>query len=177
MDKRRPIEADVDVGRPGTHEGTVEADRFRDAFARWAATVTIVAARDDDGGVHATTVSSFTPISARPPLVAICLGSGAQVLPWAQPRDRIGVSVLAEDQAKWASIFTDSFPVGRPTWTGGETPLLPDAVASFGCTVRAVHPTEGGSRVLVCQVDAIELGDLDRPLLYWQRGYRKLGGE
>jgi flavin reductase (DIM6/NTAB) family NADH-FMN oxidoreductase RutF len=174
MDKRRPVQPHIDVGRPATDEGERGVDLFRDAFARWAATVTIVAARDEDGGVHATTVSSFTPVSARPPLVAVCLGSGAQVLPWAQPESRIGVSLLGEDQAKWASIFTDSFPVGRPSWTGGVTPLLPGAVASFACTVHAVHPTEGGSRVLVCRVDDIELGERDRPLLYWQRGYCKL---
>lgn len=177
MDKRRPIQAEIDAGGPADAADVVGADLFREAFGRWAATVTVVAARDGDDDVHATTVSSFAPISARPPLVAICLGAGAQVLPVAQVGTRIGVSMLGEEQSRWASIFTDSYPVAQPSWTDGEAPVLPDSVASLACTVRAIHPTEGGSRVLICHVDAIALGDEDRPLLYWQRGYRRLAAE
>ena len=177
MDKRRPIQADVEAGGPPDPAGVAGAERFREAFARWAATVTIVAARDDDGRVHATTVSSLAPVSARPPLVAICLGTGAQVLPVAQVGTRLGVSILGEDQSRWASVFTDSYPVATPSWTDGDAPFLPDSVAALACAVRAIHPTEGGSRVLICHVDAIELGDGNRPLLYWQRGYRRLDGD
>lgn len=174
MSKRRPIEADVQSGGPSSDDASVEADRFREAFARWAATVTIVAARDDDDRVHATTVSSFAPVSARPPLVVISLGAGAQVLPAAEPGRKVGVSVLGEEQSHWASIFSDSFPVRSPEWTEGDAPRIPDAVSSLGCTVRAVYPTEGGSRLVLCHVDEIALGDHDRPLLYWRRGYRAL---
>lgn len=163
------------MAKPGDDdEAAAAVDRFREAFARWAATVTIVAARDDRGRVHATTVTSFAPVSARPPLVVICLGAGAQVLPFASEGSRVGVSVLHEDQSRWASVFADSFPVSAPSWMGDATPWMPGAVAWLGCTVRTVHPTEGGSRVLLCHVDEIELGDQDRPLLYWQRGYQRL---
>lgn len=174
MDKRRPIQAAIDAGGPGEDTASVAADRFREAFARWAATVTIVAVRDDEGAVHATTVSSFAPLSARPPLVVICLGGGAQVLPFCEPGRKVGVSVLGEHQARWASIFTDSFPVGAPEWTEGDAPRIPGSVASLTCRVRAIHPADGGSRLVLCNVDDIELGDQDRPLLYWQRGYRRL---
>lgn len=177
MDRRRPIQAGIDAGGADDDEATVAAERFRDAFARWAATVTIVALRDGTGRVHATTVSSFAPLSARPPLVAICLGAGAQVLPFAETGSRLGVSLLPEDGSRWASIFADSFPVRAPDWVGEEAPLVPDAVAALACTVRAVHATEGGSRVVVAHVDDIELGERERPLLYWQRGYRRLAGE
>jgi len=177
MHRRKPIQAGIDAGGPADDESEVAAERFKEAFARWAATVTLVAVRDDQDRIHATTVSSFAPVSARPPLVVVCLGTGAQVLPFAEPGSRLGVSVLAEDQSGWASVFADSYPVRRPDWTEGEAPLLPDAVATLSCTVREVHPTEGGSRVVVCHVDDLELGDEVRPLLYWQRGYRTLAEE
>lgn len=173
MNERRTIRADIHAGG-ADDEANVGAERFREAFARWAATVAVVAVRDDRDRVHATTVSSFAPVSALPPLIAICLGAGAQVLPFATEGSRVGVSVLHQDQSRWASVFADSFPVSSPSWTGDATPWMPGAVAWLGCTVRAIHPTEGGSRVLLCHVDEIELGDDDRPLLYWQRGYHRL---
>lgn len=173
MDKRRPIQPEIDDGR-AAGESAVSAERFREAFARWAATVTLVAARDDRDKVHATTVSSFAPLSAEPPLVVVCLGPSAQVLPYAQESDRVGVSLLPEGESRWASIYADSFAVRAPDWSPGPAPLLPGAVVGLRCTVQAVHPAEGGSRVLVCRVDDIELGDEERPLLYWERGYRRL---
>lgn len=176
MDKRRPVQADFGAGAPENRPDAA-SDRFREAMARWAATVTLVAARDGDGRVHATTVSSFAPLSADPPLVVVCLGAGAQVLPFAAEGGRLGVSLLAEDQSRWATIYADPYPVRAPEWTSGPAPLLPDAVAALSCTVRAVHPTDAGSRVLICRVDAIERGDGERPLLYWRRGYRRLAAE
>ena len=174
MSERRPIQPDIEAGGRATDAAEVAAKRFREMFARWAATVTVVAARDDAGVVHATTVSSFAPVSGRPPLALVCLGTGAQVLPYAQVGDRIGVTVLREDQSRWASVFTDSLPVATPKWTDGHAPTIPGAVACLACTVEGVHPTQGGSRILVCRIDDIQLGEDDRPLLYWQRGYRKL---
>jgi flavin reductase (DIM6/NTAB) family NADH-FMN oxidoreductase RutF len=175
VNERRPIQADIRAGGDDD-AASVAADRFREAFSRWAASVTIVAVRDD-GAVHATTVTSFAPVSARPPMIIICLGPTAQALPFAEIGAKLGVSVLSEDQRQWASIFADSFPVRAPDWSGGEAPLIPDAVAALTCSVRAVHPTEGGSRLVLCQVDDIELGDRDRPLVYWRRGYRGLGAD
>lgn len=176
MDNRRPIQPEIDDGRPG-EAATVSVDRFREALSRWAATVTLVAARDAQDRVHATTVSSFAPLSAEPPLVVVCLGPSAQVLPYAKEGGAVGVSLLSEGASGWATIYADSFAVRAPDWSAGPAPLLPGAVAGLRCTVQAVHPAEGGSRVLVCRVEDIELGDENRPLLYWERGYRRLGGE
>lgn len=176
MDERRPIQAGIDAGRP-EDEPAGGAERFREALARWAATVTLVAARGDDGRVHATTVSSFAPLSAEPPLVVVCLGAGAQVLPFAGEGKQVGVSLLAEDQSRWATVYADSFAVRAPEWTPGPAPVVPGAVATLSCTVEAVHPAAGGSRVLVLGVDAIAPGDAERPLIYWRRAYRRLADE
>ncbi|MDX1646477.1 MAG: flavin reductase family protein [Longimicrobiales bacterium] len=173
MDRRHPIQAGIDSGRS---DADTPSARFREAFSRWAATVALVAVRDDGEGVHATTVTSFAPLSAEPPQIVVCLGASAQVLPFAEEETPIGVSLLPEDQSRWASVFADSFAVRAPEWTGGPAPLLPEAVAGLRCTVRAIHESDGGSRVLVCRVDDIELGP-ERPLLYWKRGYRRMADE
>ena len=171
MDRRRPIRSEIDSGRSSA-EGASRA--FRDALARWASTVTLVAVRDERGKLHATTVTSFAPLSADPPQVVVCLGPSAQVLPFATVGELVGVSLLTEAQQRWATIYADSFPVRSPEWTEGPAPLLPDAVAGLTCTVQAIHEAAGGSRVLILRVDALKTGDVDRPLLYWKRSYVRL---
>jgi flavin reductase (DIM6/NTAB) family NADH-FMN oxidoreductase RutF len=153
----------------------VDPERFREALARWASTVTVVAVRDaDTGAVHATTVSSFAPVAADPPQVLVALGPGAQVLPFVDVGDAIGVSVLAESQSRWATVFADAFPVGSAPWQPDGAPVVPGAAAALACTVRQVHRTDGESRVVICRVEDVTLGDEERPLLYWRRTYARL---
>lgn len=154
----------------------VDDQTFRDAMADWASTVTVVAVRDrDDGRVRATTVSSFAPISSDPPEVVVSLNPNAQALPFVREGGSLGISLLAEGQTRWARVFADPFPVGPMPWTGDGTPVIPGAIVALECTVRAVHATEGGSRLVVARVVGITGDGSDRPLLYWQRGYHRLG--
>lgn len=141
-------------------------------MARWAATVTVVAVRDEESRtVHATTATSFAPVAADPPLVVVALGPGAQVLPFLNVGGRVGVSVLAEGQKRWATVFADPFPVASPEWPDAGTPVLPGAVAALSCTVRSLEHTDGGATLVLCGVDEATLGEADRPLLYWNRTY------
>lgn len=160
--------------RPG-----VDPDRFRDAMARWASTVTLVAARDaDDGRVRATTATSFAPVSAEPPEVVVSLSPAAQVLPFVDVGGTVGISLLAADQRRWARLFADSYPVGPSPWPADGVPLLPDALAGLSCTVRAIHPTEGRSRLVVARIEEVVLGAMAaEPLVYGNRAYRSLAPE
>lgn len=156
----------------------VDDEAFRDAMAGWASTVTVVAVRDvDDGRVHATTVSSFAPISRAPPEVVVSLNPNAQALPFVREGGSLGISLLAQDQTRWARVFADPFPVGPMPWTDEGIPVVPDAAVALECAVRAVYATEGGSSLVVARVLGISGGATDRPLLYWQRGYHRLGEE
>lgn len=156
----------------------VDADLFRDAMARWAATVTVVAARDaDDGRVRATTATSFAPVSAEPPEVVVSLSPGAQVLPFIEEGGVVGISLLAADQRRWARLFADSYPVGPSPWPAEGVPLLPGALAGLTCSVQAIHPTEGRSRLVVVRLEGVELGEATEPLLYGNRTYRTLAPE
>ncbi len=67
--------------------------------------------------------------------------------------------------------------MGAQPWPEEGVPLIPGAVATLACTVEAIHPTRGGSKLVVCRVDELALGDGDRPLLYWQCTYRRLEQE
>jgi flavin reductase (DIM6/NTAB) family NADH-FMN oxidoreductase RutF len=148
---------------------------FREALARWAASVTLVAVRDpDDGAVHATTVTSFAPVAAEPPLVVVSLGPTAQALPFVDVGRTLGVSILAEHQARLATMYADSYPVGAAPWPREGPPIVPDALVTLVCEVREIHGTEGRSRLLVCRVDSATRREDERPLLYWNRAYHRL---
>lgn len=171
---RHPIEPRIDAHRSGDQARSgVDPRDFRDALSHWASTVTIVAVRDGED-VHATTATSFMPVSADPPLVVVALGAGAQVLPWIEVDARFVVSFLAEGQRRVASMLTDSFPVGPSPFPPTGDPVVEGALASLVCSVRDVRPVGGGARLLTGLVEDVRQGEGARPLLYHRRGYRTL---
>jgi flavin reductase (DIM6/NTAB) family NADH-FMN oxidoreductase RutF len=175
--KRPTINANVDAHRGDDPKGPgVTPDVFRKALRDWASAVTIVAVRDGTD-VHATTVTSFFPVSAEPPLIAVSLGPNAQPLPWLDPGATFAVSFLAEGQKGLAVAFADSLPVGPSPFPTDGDPVVAGAVAALVCTVREVHLTEGPARLVVGRVDATHGGGGERSLLYHRRGYRTLAPE
>jgi len=174
---RRPIDAGIHPHGREAHGGEgVSPDAWRDALSRWCSTVTIVAVRDGTD-IHATTVTSFFPVSADPPLVALSLGPSAQVLPWLKPGARFVVSLLSEGQGRIASDHADAFPVGPSPFPDDGDPLVAGALEALVCTVDAVHETGGGARIVVARVVATRDGAGDRPLLYYRRAYGTLAAE
>lgn len=162
----------------GPSRPVTDPDLFRDAMARWASSVVVFAVRDpEDGRVRATTATSFAPVSVEPAHVVVSLGANAQALPFVRVGGAVGLSLLGEDQRRWAQIFADTFPAGPSPWAAQGVPLIAGSVAKLSCIVRAIHPTEGGSRLIVAEVADVVLGDQDRPLLYWRRSYRTLAEE
>ncbi|HKJ92175.1 MAG TPA: flavin reductase family protein [Longimicrobiales bacterium] len=162
-----PTESGAEPAEPG-----VSRDAFREALSHWSSTVTIVAVREG-ARVYATTVTSFIPVSAEPPLVAISLGPNAQVLPWLQPGARFAVSLLGEDQRRLAAAHADSFPVGPSPFPDEGDPVVAGCVAALSCAVDAVHEAGGGARIVVARVEAVVEGTGGPPLLYHRRAYRR----
>jgi flavin reductase (NADH) len=171
---RRPIDARIDPHRGEEERGPgIQPEVFREALSHWASTVTVMAVRDG-ADVHALTVTSFFPVSADPPLVAVSLGPNARVLPWMAPGARFVVSLLAEGQRRMASSFADSFPVGPSPFPAGGDPVVEGAAAALVCTVREVRAVEGGARLVLGRVEAVTGGGGAGPLLYHRRGYRRV---
>jgi flavin reductase (NADH) len=174
---RHPIQARIDPDRGDDRSGPgVSVETFREALSHWATTVTIVAVREADR-VHATTVSSFAPVSADPPLIVVSLGANAQVLPWLERGVTFAVSLLAENQNRLASVFADSYPVGPSPFPDEGDPVVTGAMASLICSVRDVIPTESDARLVLGRVKSASHDDRKGPLLYQRRGYRRLDEE
>ena len=157
-----------DAGR-GPGPG-IDADSFREALARWASGVAVVALREE-GRVLATTVSALMSVSVKPPLIVLALGPGAQVLPYLTEGRRFGVSLLGEEQSRLARVFSDPYPVG-PSPFHGDGPVVAGAIVRLGCVVHRVDAGGDHRLVLACvESTAHAPGE---PLLRWERAYRRL---
>jgi len=173
MSSRRPIRPGIRAGGAPEHEaGPLSPDALREAFSRWASGVTVVAVRDEPH-VAAITATAFVPVSIVPPLVLVCIGVNASVLPLLEPGARFGISILSEQQRRIASVFADTGPLGREHLEQEGEPLVIGAPVAMACIVRDVH--DGGDHaIVVAKIIRLVLGDDAPPLLYHGREYRRL---
>ncbi len=169
---RKPIVARVDPGGGGG-ERSARAE-LREALARWASGVAVVATRQE-GAITALTVSAFMALSLEPPLIAVALGEQAPLTALLEEGTRFGVSILATDQRRLAGVFADAFAVDRSGFVPLGEPVLEGALAALGCRVAAVHPA-GDHRLVLGAVESVRLGE-GAPLLYFDRVYRALEGD
>lgn len=171
----RPIQASIRTraAEPASGDGVTEA-QFREAMASWASGVAVVAAADGDD-VEAITATAFTPLSADPPLVLVCLGTDAAVLYVLEDAGRFTVNVLGKDDRRAASAFAQRMGAEPGRWAPGADPVLAGALVSLVCRLRETHPG-GDHRIVVGEVERVVLGEPDAdPLLYFRREYRTLG--
>ena len=170
---RRPIVAGIRTREEEPQpEDDLPLDELREALACWSSGVAVLAVRDE-GDVVAMTVSSFSSLSLRPPLVMLAVDGQAAVLPSLEEVGRFTVSILADDQRRLALSYADRFPFEQAFAAGEADPVLAAALASLVCTVAQVHPG-GDHRIVVGRVERVELGRDAPPLVYHRREYRTL---
>jgi flavin reductase (NADH) len=170
---KRPIVAGIRTrAEEPDSAGGVRLDELREALACWTSGVAVLAVRDD-GDVVAMTISSFSSLSLRPPLVMLAVDEQAAVLPSLEDVGRFTVSILAQDQRRLALSYADRFPFDQVISGEDADPTVPGALASLVCTVGAMHPG-GDHRIVVGQVERVMLGADAPPLVYHRREYRTL---
>lgn len=172
---RRPVDARISTASDQSRDdGTagLTAQEFREALSYWASGVTVVALRDD-GQVHAMTVSSLTSVSADPPTVLVSLSSSARIVPFLRRDLPLGISILADDQRRVASVFADSYPVGPSPFGPDPAPLIHDALVGLTCRVSEIMEV-AGSNVVAARVEGARFGTGESPLLYHRREYGTL---
>ena len=97
-----------------------------------------------------------------------------------EPDAVFAVNILGEGQSELSNRFAwvkdeDRFSAGN--WATAETgaPVLLDALAYLDCRIQARYPA-GSHTIYVGEVVASEVPvEEAAPLVYWNRGYRKLG--
>jgi flavin reductase (DIM6/NTAB) family NADH-FMN oxidoreductase RutF len=151
----------------------LDVAQFRSALSRFAAGVTVVTARDGDGGDHGMTVSAFASLSLEPPLVLVCLDQTATLLPHLHAAGAFGVSILGAAQRGLSRRFADPAAdrFGGVAFTRGASgvALLDGAVAHLECRRVAVHP--GGDHVIIVGAVLGARTFTGEPLVYCHRDY------
>lgn len=158
---------------------TISSEDFRAALRHFPAGVTIVTLRAGET-VHGLTVSAFASVSPQPPLVAVVIDNRHNAAELLQRDDAVfAVNVLAEDQVELSNRFAwvkdeDRFVEGD--WGEAVTgaPVLADALVWLDCRIHSRLPA-GDHTIYVGEVQASAVPREDEaPLVYWNRGYRKL---
>lgn len=173
MTERRPIDADIRTGHADEDEGGgVPEEELKEALSFHAAGVTVVSVREG-GSVHATTVSSFAPISIDPPVVMVSVGGNAQVLPFLDEGTDFVVNLLRGAQRRLATVYADSFPVGPSPFAEEGDPVIADALAVLRCRVESVVKVDG-TRVVLGRVRAVDVGEEGDALVHFRRSYHSV---
>ena len=146
--------------------------QFRDLMASVCAPVTIVTTAVGETPYGAT-VSSFTSLSLRPPLVSVAFDRASSLLKQIQATRRFGVSILSHAQDDLALVFArrdvDRFAAVGWSLDNG-LPRLADAPAWMACDL---YQTVGaGDHLLLFGLvrSATSRADLP-PLVYVQRTF------
>jgi flavin reductase (DIM6/NTAB) family NADH-FMN oxidoreductase RutF len=157
----------------------ISSEEFRNALRHFPAGVTIVAVRAGEE-THGLTVSAFASISPQPPLVMVIVDHRHRAYRLLETEGAVfSVNILRHDQVELSNRFAwvkdeDRFAVGD--WREAETgaPVLGDALAWMDCTIEGRYAAEtntiSGGRVEAAHVPRPD----EAPLLYWNRGYRRL---
>ena len=153
----------------------IDEARFRQAMGYFASGVTVVTTTEG-GRNYGMTISSFTSLSLRPPLVLVCVDTGASCHAAIEVARGFVINILEEHQEhlsrKFAVPGEDKF--AGVAWHAGllGLPVLDGALASIECRLHAALPG-GDHTIFVGEVVEAMLRD-GSPLLYFRRGYHEL---
>jgi len=156
---------------------SVSPDEFRAALALFPSGVTVVTRRLPDGQPYGMTVSSFTSVSLRPPLVLVCIDKSARFITDLPPEVALAVNMLSEDQENLAAQFAGRHEEDRfrgVEWFSGwrDVPILNGTVAAFlGSLEQTVEA--GDHLILIVRVHEISQHE-GRSLVWCERSYHCL---
>ncbi|NMI01453.1 flavin reductase family protein [Pseudonocardia acidicola] len=119
-------------------EAGVEPLTMRRTMGRFATGVAVVTT-EVDGEPHGMTVNSLTSVSLDPPMLLVCLTTGARTTEAVTAAGRFAVSILSARQEQIALRFArrgENHFEGLPLIYGDHSiPVVPDALAHVECTV------------------------------------------
>ncbi len=157
----------------------ISSEAFRDALRHFPAGVTLVTVKAGDR-IHGLTVSAFASVSPSPPLIAVIIDRRSSAHQMLEEEGAVfAVNILAEDQAELSNRFAwlkdeDRFAEGQWATAVTGAPILEEAVAWMDCTIHS-RLQAGTHTIYLGEVQASGLPRADEsPLVYWNRGYRRL---
>ncbi|WP_206305487.1 flavin reductase family protein [Actinacidiphila soli] len=150
-----------------TRGDQVDPNSLRKTAGSFPSGVTIITTTSG-GNPIGLTISSFASVSLDPPLLLACVARTASSLPAFRVGGRMGVNVLANDQAwlakRFASRQEDRFAGVELQPGSHDVPLLEGVAAWLNCHIARIY--DGGDHViLLARVHTVHRSGA-RPLLY-----------
>ena len=161
-------------------DAPVSADSFKGTLGTFASGVTIVTSADVQGTPNGVTVSAFASLSLDPPLISVYLTQVSRTLAAIRQRRAFVVHILSEEHAKLGARFAsgqdDKFQGVPYAWSAQGMPLLDDCSTHLECSLEQEH-TGGDHVIVVGLVTAARYSADAKPLLYFRRAFRAMGGD
>ena len=154
----------------------VTKEEFRQAMGHFAAAVTVVTTRLQDGGRAGITVTAFSSLSLDPPLILVCIDRRARLHDELTVGRHFAVNILKDDQElvsrRFASSQGDQFAEIGATEGPGGSPLITGALTAIECQVTE-RLAGGDHTIVVGQVETTRISE-GKPLVYFRGGYAQL---
>jgi len=162
----------------GSPASMLDMNQFKEVFARYPAGVVIVTTRTAEGEAKGFTASSFTSVSAEPPLVLTCLNLTAECYPAFSVAENFAIGILRPHHQDIAQLFAkrgaDKFVPGAFVDGPHGLPMVRDSLATLICKKAADYP--GGDHVIIMgEVKSIELGHAGEGMVHYQRRFWGVG--
>lgn len=152
----------------------MDSTTFKAVMSQWTSGVTVVTTIHD-GHWKGTTASSFTSVSAEPPLVLVCLNRKSYTHELICATGVFAINILGHDQAEIGKLFAGMYPEIEDRFAGKNcitaisgSPILADSLGWFDCKLRASY-VEGDHTIFVGEVLAGGKSEEGEPLLYHKR--------
>lgn len=143
---------------------SVDPKLLRSVLGTFATGVTIVTARDEEGGAHGLTANSFTSVSLDPPLVLWCLGDRSDSYKLFASAPAYAVNILeAGDEARamrFAGKGDQQVREEECSEAVTGAPILHGILASLDCEV-VQRITAGDHLILIGEVKAVSIAEGD----------------
>ncbi len=159
---------------------SITREAYRDGMARLAAAVNVITT-DGPAGRGGFTASAVCSVTDAPPTLLVCLHLSSRQNDFLRGNGVLCVNTLAAGQSQIATLFStrdltmdQRFAVGEWLTMATGAPVLEGAQVAFDC--RIVERLERGTHaIIICQVEQVRMGDHPDALVYYGRGYRRLG--
>ena len=141
------------------------ADLFRTSMRIAPAGVSLITARDADGGFHGMAVTSATSLSMSPPSMLVAVNRSASVHPIISSSHRFCLNLMGEfhgdilERFSRSDMRTTRFISEHWREGPGGLPVLRGALSSHVCSVEAAHDY-GTHTIFIGRVDEVFLPEI-----------------
>ena len=157
----------------------IQSTDFKNAMSLLTSAVNVVTTVGASGR-HGFTASAVCSVTDTPPTLLVCMNKASRSHIHFIENKILTVNVLGAHHQQISNVFSskmgseDRFKHG--TWTELKTgaPILEDALVGFDCQIEQIQEV-GTHTIFICRVVAIQQGEHEQGLAYFNRTYHHVG--